>query len=201
MQEIFRNTAHEKQVMMFSATISKDIQPVCKKFMQDVIIIMIISLVVVRGGGGGATTTTTTTITTLLLLHSHTPHSKIFSLLQEFYLTHCLSSLSLSLPNSPRTVASGANDNSPHPSPHHQPTIITFTPLPSISFHPILPPISFHPILPPISVHPILSPISFSPQYILHPRISFLTPTHPSPTRHPSAAAAARHPTTVLPAA
>uniref|UniRef100_A0A146KYP1 RNA helicase n=1 Tax=Lygus hesperus TaxID=30085 RepID=A0A146KYP1_LYGHE len=34
-QEIFRNTPHSKQVMMFSATLSKDIRPVCKKFMQD----------------------------------------------------------------------------------------------------------------------------------------------------------------------
>ncbi|XP_074655870.1 spliceosome RNA helicase DDX39B [Tubulanus polymorphus] len=34
-QEIFRMTPHEKQVMMFSATLSKDIRPVCKKFMQD----------------------------------------------------------------------------------------------------------------------------------------------------------------------
>ena len=37
-QEIFRMTPHEKQVMMFSATLSKEIRPVCKKFMQDVII-------------------------------------------------------------------------------------------------------------------------------------------------------------------
>lgn len=36
-QEIFRETPHNKQVMMFSATLSKDIRPVCKKFMQDVI--------------------------------------------------------------------------------------------------------------------------------------------------------------------
>ena len=36
-QEIFRMTPHEKQVMMFSATLSKDIRPICKKFMQDVI--------------------------------------------------------------------------------------------------------------------------------------------------------------------
>lgn len=36
-QEIFRNTPHAKQVMMFSATLSKEIRPVCKKFMQDVI--------------------------------------------------------------------------------------------------------------------------------------------------------------------
>lgn len=36
-QEIFRATPHQKQVMMFSATLSKDIRPVCKKFMQDVI--------------------------------------------------------------------------------------------------------------------------------------------------------------------
>jgi len=34
-QEIFRNTPHEKQVMMFSATLSKEVRPVCKKFMQD----------------------------------------------------------------------------------------------------------------------------------------------------------------------
>merc|ERR1712007_319701 len=34
-QEIFRNTPHEKQVCMFSATLSKEIRPVCKKFMQD----------------------------------------------------------------------------------------------------------------------------------------------------------------------
>jgi len=34
-QEIFRSTPHEKQVTMFSATLSKDIRPVCKKFMQD----------------------------------------------------------------------------------------------------------------------------------------------------------------------
>lgn len=38
-QEIFRNTPHGKQVMMFSATLSKEIRPVCKKFMQDVNII------------------------------------------------------------------------------------------------------------------------------------------------------------------
>lgn len=35
-QEIFRMTPHEKQVMMFSATLSKEIRLVCKKFMQDV---------------------------------------------------------------------------------------------------------------------------------------------------------------------
>jgi len=34
-QEIFRLTPHEKQVMMFSATLSKEIRPVCKKFCQD----------------------------------------------------------------------------------------------------------------------------------------------------------------------
>ncbi|CAH0713421.1 unnamed protein product, partial [Brenthis ino] len=33
-QEIFRSTPHGKQVMMFSATLSKEIRPVCKKFMQ-----------------------------------------------------------------------------------------------------------------------------------------------------------------------
>jgi len=34
-QEIFRATPHEKQVMMFSATLSKDVRAVCKKFMLD----------------------------------------------------------------------------------------------------------------------------------------------------------------------
>jgi superfamily II DNA/RNA helicase len=34
-QDIFRMTPHEKQVMMFSATLSEEIRPVCKKFMQD----------------------------------------------------------------------------------------------------------------------------------------------------------------------
>lgn len=34
-QEIFRSTPHEKQVMMFSATLSKEIRPICKKFMRD----------------------------------------------------------------------------------------------------------------------------------------------------------------------
>eukprot|EP01137_Pigoraptor_chileana_P000539 Opistho-2@36898 len=34
-QEIFRKTPHEKQVMMFSATLSNEVRPVCKKFMQD----------------------------------------------------------------------------------------------------------------------------------------------------------------------
>jgi len=36
-QEIFQNSPHSKQVMMFSATLSKEIRPICKKFMQDVI--------------------------------------------------------------------------------------------------------------------------------------------------------------------
>lgn len=34
-QEIFKMTPHDKQVMMFSATLSKEMRPVCKKFMQD----------------------------------------------------------------------------------------------------------------------------------------------------------------------
>ncbi|KAI8067457.1 ATP-dependent RNA helicase uap56 [Gongronella butleri] len=34
-QDIFRATPHHKQVMMFSATLSKDTRPVCKKFMQN----------------------------------------------------------------------------------------------------------------------------------------------------------------------
>jgi len=33
-QNIFKMTPHEKQVMMFSATLSKDIRPVCRKFTQ-----------------------------------------------------------------------------------------------------------------------------------------------------------------------
>jgi len=35
-QEIFKMTPHDKQVMMFSATLSKEIRPVCRKFMQEV---------------------------------------------------------------------------------------------------------------------------------------------------------------------
>jgi len=34
-QQIFRETPHEKQTMMFSATLAKEIRPVCKKFCQD----------------------------------------------------------------------------------------------------------------------------------------------------------------------
>ena len=34
-QEIFKQTPHDKQVMMFSATLSKEIRPVCKKFMNE----------------------------------------------------------------------------------------------------------------------------------------------------------------------
>lgn len=34
-QEIFRATPTEKQVMMFSATLSKEIRPICKKFMRN----------------------------------------------------------------------------------------------------------------------------------------------------------------------
>jgi len=34
-QDIFKQTPHHKQVMMFSATLSKDIRAVCKKFMKD----------------------------------------------------------------------------------------------------------------------------------------------------------------------
>ena len=35
-QEIFKMTPHDKQVMMFSATLSQDIRGVCKKFMSNV---------------------------------------------------------------------------------------------------------------------------------------------------------------------
>jgi hypothetical protein len=35
-QAIFKQTPHEKQVMMFSATLSKEIRPVCRKFTQHV---------------------------------------------------------------------------------------------------------------------------------------------------------------------
>ena len=35
-QTIFKATPHEKQVMMFSATLDKEIRPVCRKFCQDV---------------------------------------------------------------------------------------------------------------------------------------------------------------------
>ena len=42
-QDIFKMTPHDKQVMMFSATLSQDIRSVCKKFMTNV-----------RAGGGGS---------------------------------------------------------------------------------------------------------------------------------------------------
>lgn len=35
-QEIFKKTPHDKQVMMFSATLSETVKPVCKKFMNNV---------------------------------------------------------------------------------------------------------------------------------------------------------------------
>jgi superfamily II DNA/RNA helicase len=35
-QDIFKLTPHDKQVMMFSATLAKEIRPVVKKFMTDV---------------------------------------------------------------------------------------------------------------------------------------------------------------------
>lgn len=34
-QEIFRSTPADKQVMMFSATLSQEIRPICKKFMRN----------------------------------------------------------------------------------------------------------------------------------------------------------------------
>jgi ATP-dependent RNA helicase UAP56/SUB2 len=34
-QEIFRATPADKQVMMFSATLSQEIRPICKKFMRN----------------------------------------------------------------------------------------------------------------------------------------------------------------------
>lgn len=34
-QDIFRGCPHEKQVMMYSATLEKEIRPICKKFCQD----------------------------------------------------------------------------------------------------------------------------------------------------------------------
>jgi ATP-dependent RNA helicase UAP56/SUB2 len=43
-QEIFRVTPHHKQVMMFSATLSKDIRVTCKKFMANVRTLAYISM-------------------------------------------------------------------------------------------------------------------------------------------------------------
>ncbi len=45
-QEIFKMTPHEKQVLMFSATLNKEIRPVCKKFMQDVSLIIGVVLLI-----------------------------------------------------------------------------------------------------------------------------------------------------------
>jgi hypothetical protein len=41
-QEIFRITPHHKQVMMFSATLAKDIRVTCKKFMTNVCVMTVI---------------------------------------------------------------------------------------------------------------------------------------------------------------
>jgi superfamily II DNA/RNA helicase len=35
-QNIFKATPHEKQVMMYSATLDREVRPVCRKFCQDV---------------------------------------------------------------------------------------------------------------------------------------------------------------------
>lgn len=35
-QDIFRATPHQKQVMMFSATLAQEVRATCKKFMQNV---------------------------------------------------------------------------------------------------------------------------------------------------------------------
>ncbi|OQV18523.1 Spliceosome RNA helicase DDX39B [Hypsibius exemplaris] len=40
-QAIFKLTPREKQVMMFSATLPKDIRPICRKFMQDPLEVMV----------------------------------------------------------------------------------------------------------------------------------------------------------------
>jgi ATP-dependent RNA helicase UAP56/SUB2 len=36
LEEIFKMTSFDKQVLMFGATLSKEIRSVCKKFMEDV---------------------------------------------------------------------------------------------------------------------------------------------------------------------
>ena len=41
-QNIFKATPHEKQVMMFSATLDKEVRPVCRKFCQDVSLSVVI---------------------------------------------------------------------------------------------------------------------------------------------------------------
>ena len=35
-QDVFKRTPHDKQVLMFSATLAGDVRPICKKFMTDV---------------------------------------------------------------------------------------------------------------------------------------------------------------------
>ena len=47
-QEIFKMTPHDKQVMMFSATLSKEIRPVVKKFMQDVMFMFYCSSQIIK---------------------------------------------------------------------------------------------------------------------------------------------------------
>lgn len=43
-QEIFKMTPQEKQVMMFSATLPKELRVVCKKFMQEVRFLFLLPL-------------------------------------------------------------------------------------------------------------------------------------------------------------
>lgn len=35
-QDVFKRTPHDKQVLMFSATLDANVRPICKKFMTDV---------------------------------------------------------------------------------------------------------------------------------------------------------------------
>ena len=50
-QEIFRMTPHDKQVLLFSATLSKEIRPVCKKFCQDPVSLSLPFFLILRSFG------------------------------------------------------------------------------------------------------------------------------------------------------
>lgn len=50
-QKIFIQTPHDKQVMMFSATLPEKIRPVCRKFLQNVRVLRLGGAAAARGPG------------------------------------------------------------------------------------------------------------------------------------------------------
>lgn len=51
-QAIFKATPHDKQVMMYSATLDREIRPVCRKFCQDVIFFCVFFILIMDPAHG-----------------------------------------------------------------------------------------------------------------------------------------------------